>query len=102
MSKVFLAGFKAGKGRYEQFVDTATGDSFIRAIDAETVIYRVNAGGWAYNQHGSIAGRFVRMDNGNYYYSTIDKDLRLNTKYSDLLEACRDVFSLLLSLGHKE
>lgn len=102
MSKVFLAGFKAGKHRYEHTLDTETDEAFIHEQETGERIYCVNLGGWVYNKRGAIAGRFRKMDNGNWYYEKIDLSMRLNTKFKDLLEAERDVFSLLLSLGYNE
>ena len=102
MSKVFLAGFKAGKHRYEQVVDVETEETSLSIVDSSEVIYRVNAGGWVYNKHNALAGRFGLMDNKCWYYETMDKSMRLNTKYKELLEAERDVFSLILSLGYNE
>ena len=102
MSKTFLAGFKAGKHRYEQTIDTETEDVFIHEQESGELVYHVNLGGWVYNKRGAIAGRFRKMDSGCFYYETIDTSMRLNTKFSDLLEAERNVFSLLLSLGYNE
>lgn len=102
MSKVFLAGFKAGKHSYEQIIDTDNDETLIYEVATRSPVYRVNSGGWTYNKHGALAGRFRTMESGCWYYEKIDLSLRFNTKFKELLEAERDVFSLLLSLGYNE
>jgi len=100
MTKVFLSGFKAGNQRYEHTTDE--GETFIHSVETDQRIYRCNAGGWTYNRHGAIAGRFRKADSGCYYYQTVDQSTRLNTKFKDRLEAERDVFEVLLSFGYRE
>ena len=102
MTKVFLAGFKAGKSRYEHTVDTDLNETFVHAMDTGERIYHCNEGGWVFNKHGVIVGRFMKMSNGCYFYQTTDQTTRLNTKFSDRMEAERDAFGMLLSLGYRE
>ena len=102
MSRVFLSGFKAGKHRYEHTIETNTDETFVHAVDPEQRMYNCNATGWTYNQHGTIAGRFRKMDSGCYYFQTLDLSMRLNTKFKDRIEAERDVFGVLLSIGYKK
>ena len=101
MTKVFLAGFKAGKSRYEHTVDTDLSDTFVHAMDTGTRIYRCNEGGWVFNKHGNIAGRFAKMSNGCYFYKTTDSKTRINTKFSERMEAERDAFGVLLAFGYQ-
>lgn len=102
MSKVFLAGFKAGRNRYEHTVETTIDETFIHNQETEERLYNTNAGGWTHNKRGHIAGRFHKMDSGRWYYETIDKATRINTKFTDRYEAERDVFTVLLTFGVKE
>ena len=102
MSRVFLSDFKVGATWYEQAYDPDTEDVYISVESAVEPIYRVNQGGWVYNEHGSISGRFTLNDNRKWQYESLDKGLRMNTKFSDLLEAERDVFQRLLTLGYME
>lgn len=102
MGKIFLAGFKAGKNRYEHVVDSVTNETSLHVIDTEITIFRVNAGGWMYNKHGAMAGRFTKMDNGCWKFKTIDGSMGVNTKFVDIFEAQRDVFTVLLQFGYKE
>lgn len=101
MSKTFLAGFKAGRRRYEQTADIETEDVFIHE-QGGALVYHINPGGWVYNKHNAIAGRFRTMDNKCWYYTSKDGSMRLNTKFTDLIEAERDVFGVLLGLGYTE
>lgn len=102
MTKVFIAGFKAGKNRYEMYIDSVTEETCLHLMDTEECIFRTNERGWVYNRHGALAGRFMKMDNGCYYYQSIDKSTRTNTKFKERIEAEKDAFSMLLSFGYKE
>lgn len=107
MSKKFLAGFSAGRGSYELVVDNDTNESLIYTVQHDVQpsqrLYNVNQGGWCYNKAGGLAGRFRLSEaTGNWYYTSIDLSLRMNTKYNDIYEAQADVFKRLISQGVRE
>jgi hypothetical protein len=102
MSKVFLAGFLAGKKRYEQLFDSESLEVLLYELDGMAPIYLVNEGGWVYNKHGAIAGRFQLSDNKTWHYASVDGSVRMNTKFTDIMEAERNVFMRLLTFGYVE
>lgn len=102
MSTTFIAGFQVGNNRYEQTFNTVNDDTYILSIDNPEPIYRINAGGWVYGKHDVIIGRFRVMDNRCWYYTSKDDSVRLNTKFTSLVEAELDAFKVLLRFGHEE
>ena len=102
MSRVFLAGFRAGNKRYEHSVEMRSGEAYVHEAETGQRIYNTNEGTWVYNRHGNLAGRFAKTDSGCWYFKNIDGSTRVNTKFTDRLEAERDVFTTLLMFGIKE
>lgn len=101
MAKVQLPELKAGRDTYKVSFDEEIGSTFIHAATGERV-FTTNEGGWAYNKHSRIAGRFVRNENKTWYYESLDKSMRMNTKCADRIDAERSVFERLLALGYNE
>ena len=103
MSRTFLAAFRAGSRQYEHTLCKASDMTYIHDIESNQRIYNSNEGGWVYNIHGWIAGRFTKSEaTGCWLYKTLDGSTRINTKFNDKLEAERDVFSVLLRFGYRE
>lgn len=100
MAKTFVAGFVAGAKRYEQSVDITTEDSFITEAGSDTTLFFVNPGGWVHDRERKIVGRImIDSESKRYFYTSKDGSVKVNTKFSDRLEAERDVLSVMLRFG---
>lgn len=98
----YLDGFRVGKFMYEHKVDTSTKTTFLSNQDEKRRVCSVNEGGWVYDKGGKIAGRFMKNERSNWYYESLDKEVKMSTKFADLPEAERDVFKRLIGLGYLE
>ena len=103
MTRQLLAAFKAGSKRYEHTLCTTSDMTYIHDVESNQRIFNSNEGGWVFNKHGWIAGRFARSEaTGCWFYKALDGSTRINTKFNDKLEAEQDVFSVLLRFGYRE